>query len=147
MADHTTSDNKNPFADFEGLFKQMQIPGLDMDAMMAAYRKNVEAVTAATQAVNEGMQSLVRHQAEIVKDALEQMRTVTAELSSVKDAKELTERQTEIARQAFDKASANMKELAEMMTKSNTDSLQIIQTRMNAGLAEIQDMMNKPGKA
>ena len=137
------SDNKTPFADFDSLFKQMQVPGLDMDAMMAAYRKNVEAVAAATQAVNEGMQALIRRQAEIIKDSLEQMRVATAELSSAKDSKELTDRQAEIARQAFEKASANMKELAELMTKSNADSLKIIQARMNTGLTELQDMMNK----
>ena len=90
------SDNKTPFADFDSLFKQMQVPGLDMDAMMAAYRKNVEAVAAATQAVNEGMQALIRRQAEIIKDSLEQMRVATAELSSAKDSKELTDRQAEI---------------------------------------------------
>lgn len=141
------SDNKNPFTDFDSLFKQMQVPGLDMDAMMAAYRKNVEAVAAATQAVNEGMQSLIRRQAEIIKDSLEQMRVATAELSSAKDSKELADRQAEIARQAFEKASANMKELAELMTKSNADSLKIIQARMNTGLTELQDMMNKTIKS
>jgi len=125
------------------MFKQMKLPGLDMDAMMAAYRKNVEAVTAATRVANEGMLALVKRQAEIVRDALEQMRVVGSELSSVKDAKELAERQTEIAKQTFDKAATNMKELAEMMTKANTASLEIIQTRMNDGMAEMQELMKK----
>ncbi|WP_295438217.1 phasin family protein [uncultured Thiodictyon sp.] len=140
------SDTKNPFTDFESLFKQMQIPGLDMDAMMVAYRKNIEAVTAATKAASDGAQALIKRQTEIVKDALEQMRVATSELSSVKDPKELTEKQAELAKQAFEKAFANVKELAEVMTKSNTDSLEIIQSRMNEGLAEIQDMVKKVTK-
>ena len=135
------TDMKNPFGDFDTMFKQMKLPGLDMDAMMAAYRKNVEAVTAATRVANEGMLALVKRQAEIVRDALEQMRVVGTELSSVKDAKELAERQTEIAQQTFDKAATNMKELADMMTKANSASLEIIQSRMNDGLAELQDLM------
>lgn len=135
------TDMKNPFGDFDTMFKQMKLPGLDMDAMMAAYRKNVEAVTAATRVANEGMLALVKRQAEIVRDALEQMRVVGTELSSVKDAKELAERQTEIAQQTFDKAATNMKELADMMTKANSASLEIIQARMNDGLAELQDLM------
>jgi len=140
------SETKNPFTDFENMFKQLQIPGLDMDAMMAAYRKNVEAVTAATRAASEGAQALIQRQTEIVKDALEQMRLATSELSSVKDAKELTEKQAELAKQAFEKAFANVKELADVMTKSNTDSLEIIQSRMNEGLVELQDMMKKVTK-
>ena len=135
------TDMKNPFGDFDSIFKQMKLPGLDMDAMMAAYRKNVEAVTAATRVANEGMLALVKRQAEIVRDALEQMRVVGTELSSVKDAKELAERQTAIAQQTFDKAATNMKELADMMTKANSASLEIIQSRMNDGLAELQDLM------
>ncbi|HYN77052.1 MAG TPA: phasin family protein, partial [Lamprocystis sp. (in: g-proteobacteria)] len=83
------TDIKNPFGDFDSMFKQMKLPGLDMEAMMAAYRKNVEAVTAATRVANEGMLALVKRQAEIVKDALEQVRVVGTELSSAKDAQEL----------------------------------------------------------
>ncbi len=137
------SETKNPFTDFESLFKQMQIPGLDMDAMMVAYRKNVEAVAAATRAASEGAQALIKRQTEIVKDALEQMRLATSELTSVKDAKELTERQADLAKQAFEKAFANVKELADVMAKSNTDSLEIIQSRMNEGLTELQEMVKK----
>jgi phasin family protein len=140
------SEIKNPFTDFEALFKQMQVPGVDMDAMTATYRKNVEAVSAATRAATEGAQALIKRQTEIVKDALEQMRVATTALSSVKDAKELTEKQAELAKQAFEKAFANVKELAEVVTKSNTDSLEIIQTRMNEGLAELQDMIKKVTK-
>ncbi|WP_200372972.1 phasin family protein [Thiocystis violacea] len=137
------SDNKNPFADFEPIFKQMQVPGLDMEAMMDAYRKNLEALTAASRASSEGMQGFIQRQAEIIRDALAQMRNAATELSSAKDPKDFTERQAELTKQAFEKAVANMKELAEVMAKSNTDSLEIVQTRMNEGLKELQDMMNK----
>ncbi len=140
------SETKNHFTDFEFMFKQMQIPGLDMDAMMAAYRKNIDAVTAATKAASDGAQTLIKRQTEIVKDALEQMRLATSELTSFKDAKELTEKQADLAKHAFEKAFANVKELAEVMTKSNTDSMEIIQSRMNEGLAEIQDMVKKVTK-
>ncbi|WP_295456186.1 TIGR01841 family phasin [uncultured Thiodictyon sp.] len=140
------SEIKNPFTDFESLFKQMQVPGVDMEAMTATYRKNIEAVSAATRAAAEGAQALIKHQTEIVRDALEQMRLATSELSAVKDAKELSEKQAELAKQAFEKAFTNVKDLADVMTKSNTESLEIIQARMNEGLAELQDMMKKVTK-
>ena len=140
------SEIKNPFADFENIFKQFQVHGVDVDAMTAAYRKNVEAVAAAAKAANEGAQALVKRQTEIVKDAMEQMRLATSELTAVKDAKELTEKQAELAKAAFEKAFANVKELADVMTKSNNDAMQIIQSRMNEGLAEFQDMIKKVAK-
>lgn len=141
------SDTKNPFAEFENLFKQFQVPGLDMDAMIASYRKNVEAVAAATRAANEGAQALIKRQTEIVRDALEQLRKATADLSAIKDAKELTEKQAELAKHAFEKAFANVKELADVVSKSNTESLEIIQTRMNESLSEFQDLVKKVTKS
>ena len=140
------AESKNPFEGFDDLFKQMKVPGLDLESMTAAYRKNLEAVNAATQVANENMQALARRQAEIVREAVEQMRDAASELTSAKDAQELVNRQAEIARQAFEKASANMQELAEMMTKSNTATMEIFQARMNEGLAEIQDLMQKTMK-
>lgn len=137
------ADSNNPFAEFESFIKQMQLPGLDMEAMTDAYRKNLDAVAAATRASNEGMQAVVRRQTEIVKDTLEQIRVATGELSAAKDAKEMGNRQAEIARKAFEKAFANMKDLADLMTKSNGESLEIIRARMNDGLLELEAMLGK----
>ena len=137
------ADYNNPFAEFEKFIKQMQLPGIDMEAMTEAYRKNLETLAAATRASNEGMQAVVRRQTEIVKDTLEQIRVATSELATAKDPKEAGDRQAEIARKAFEKAFANMKELAELMTKSNNESLEIIRTRMNEGLHEIESMLGK----
>lgn len=141
------SDTNNPFGDFDSLFKKFQFPGLDIEALTAAYRKNVEAVTAATKVANEGIQALVKRQAEIVKDALEQTRVAGTELTALKDPQEVAGRQAEIAKQTFEKASANIKELAELVAQSNAASLEIIQKRVNDGLSELQELLTKANKA
>lgn len=141
------ADSNNPFAEFEHFIKQMQVPGLDMEAMTEAYRKNLDVVAAVTRASNEGMQAVVRRQTEIVKETLEQIRVATSELAAAKDPAEAGNRQAEIARKAFEKAFANMKELAELMTKSNNESLEIIRTRMNEGLHELESILGKQSPA
>jgi phasin family protein len=137
------SDTNNPFGDFDALFTKFQIPGLDIEALTAAYRKNVEAVTAATKVANEGIQALIKRQAEIVKDALEQTRVAGTELTALKDPQELAARQADIAKQTFEKASSNIKELADLVAQSNAASIEIIQKRVNDGLVELKDLLTK----
>src|SRR5690606_5818899 len=63
----------NPFfnVDFSKVLSDVQVPGVDIDAILASQRKNIEAVTAANQLAIEGMQAVLRRQAEILRQSLE----------------------------------------------------------------------------
>ena len=135
------TDNTNPFRELEEMFKQWKVPGIDLDSMLASYRKNMEALTEAGRVATEGMKALADRQTEIMRDAMETLRGATAELTSAKDPQELAAKQAEMAKQAFEKASANMKDLADLVVKSNTASFEVIQSRMNQGLEELKGLM------
>ena len=47
------ADQSNPFKmfDFQSMFNNAKIPGLDVEAILAAQKKNVEAVIGANQIV------------------------------------------------------------------------------------------------
>jgi phasin family protein len=77
-----------------------------------------------------------------MRDAMETLRGATAELTAAKDPQDFATKQAEVAKQAFEKASANLKDLADLVVKSNTASFEVIQSRMNQGLAELQDLMH-----
>ena len=135
------TETTNPFRDLEEMLKQWKVPGIDADAMMASYRKNMEALTEAGRVATEGMKTLAERQTQIMREAMETLRGATAELTSAKDPQDFAAKQGEVAKQAFEKASANMKELADLILKSNTASLEVIQSRMNQSLAELQELM------
>lgn len=135
------TETTNPFRDLEEMLKQWKVPGIDADAMMASYRKNMEALTEAGRVATEGMKTLAERQTQIMREAMETLRGATAELTSAKDPQDFAAKQAEVAKQAFEKASANMQELADLILKSNTASLEVIQSRMNQSLAELQELM------
>ena len=55
----------------------------------------------------------------------------------------LTAKQTELARKAFEQALANMRELAEMVSKSNTEAFAIINKRVTESLQELKSLVAK----
>ena len=50
----------NPFADFTKLMEQFRVPGLDMNAVIEARRKDIEALTEANKLAYEGMQAVMQ---------------------------------------------------------------------------------------
>ena len=122
----------------------VKIPGFDMQAMMDAQRKNIEALTAANQTAVQGMQAVAQRQAEILSQAMSEISTVAQQLSgSASNPQELTAKQTELARKAFEQALANARELAEMVSKSNTEAFAIINKRVTESLQELKSLVVK----
>ncbi len=53
----------------------------------------------------------------------------------------MTTKQAELVRKAFEQALANMRELAEMVSKSNTDAFAIINKRVTESLQELKGLV------
>ena len=152
----STQNPFNPFANFDfGKFDlskfdmtkmlgDVKIPGFDMDAIMAAQRKNIEALTAANQAAVQGMQAVAQRQAEILSQAMNEVSSIAQQLAgSASNPQEMTTKQAELARKAFEQALANMRELAEMVSKSNTEAFAIINKRVTESLQELKGLVVK----
>lgn len=145
----------NPFANFDfskfdlskfdmtKMLGDVKIPGFDMQAVMDAQRKNIEALTAANQAAVQGMQAVAQRQAEILSQAMSEVSSIAQQLSTAGNPQEMTAKQTELARKAFEQALANMRELAEMVSKSNTEAFAIINKRVTESLQELKALVAK----
>ena len=139
----------NPFAnvdfskfDFSKAFGDVKIPGFDLEAAMAAQRKNIEALNAANQAAVQGMQAVAQRQAEILSQAVNEISVVAQQLASASgNPQELTTKQAEVARKAFEQALANARELAEIVSKSNTEAFAIINKRVTESLQELKGLV------
>ncbi len=130
--------------DMSKMLGDLKIPGFDMEAAVAAQRKNIEALTAANQAAVQGMQAVAQRQAEILSQAMSEVSAVAQQLSSAgSNPQELTAKQAELARKAFEQALANARELAEMVSKSNTEAFAIINKRVTESLQELKSLVAK----
>ena len=135
----------NPFLDFDiskalGDFK---VPGLDVDAILASQRKNIEAVTAANQLAIEGLQAVLRRQAEILRASVEESSNYVNQVVAAGTPEEKAAKQAELAKAAFEKALANARELAELVAKSNSEAAEILSKRVSESLDEVKAAIAK----
>lgn len=129
--------------EFSKALKQYKLPGVDVDAMVASQKKNLEALTSANRTAFEGLQAVAKRQAEILQETMNETSKVVDSLSKVSSPPELAAKQAELAKGAFESALSNMRELAEMVAKSNEEAAGAINNRIAETLDEIKDMANK----
>jgi phasin family protein len=134
-----TFDPSKMADDMTKMLGQYKLPGLDMDSIVASQKKNVEAVVAANRTVVEGVQSVMKRQAEILQETMSEMskafETLTKSGTSPQD---LVAAQVDMAKAAFERSLSSMRELAEMVAKSQSDAAAKINERITASLDEIK---------
>jgi phasin family protein len=131
----------NPFAemDFTKMMSEFKMPGLNVEALVNTQRKNFEAITAANQLAIEGFQAVARRQGDIVREAIEAMTKAGQELSNVSQTPDVrVAKQAELAKVGYEKALANLRELSEMMVKSNSEAFGVINKRVTEALDEVK---------
>ena len=126
-------------------FQDFKMPGLDMEAFMSAQRKNMQALAAANQMAVEGMQAVLRRQSEIMRQGMEESSKLLKGAAATTSPEDKVTKQAEMTKNAFDRVLGNAKELAEMLTKSNYEALEVISSRVGESLEEMRSMM-KNGK-
>ena len=137
MADQETK-SPWPNLDVNELLKQFQIPGVDLSKWAESQRDNIKALQDANQTAVQGWQNLMTRQAEILRESIEAwQQTVTDGAAS--EPGEIVQKQLELGQKAFGKALSNMRELAEMAIKSQTEAADIIRKRVEQNLRDLQN--------
>ena len=139
MANAGFDPTKNPFPDIAKLMEQFKVPGLDVSRIVEAQRKDIEALTQANQAAYAGVQELAKRQTEILQETMAEWQAAMAQAGSTNVAQ-----QAELAQKAFGKAFANMRELAEMAAKAQTEAWELIQKRFQENLADLRNLLQPP---
>jgi len=132
-----------PGVDMGKMFGNFSLPGVDMQSLMSSQRKNMEALTRANQLALEGMQAVFKRQAEILRQSLEESSAASRELSGSGSAQDKVAHQTDIAKEAFEKALANARELSEIVTKANGEAVDLLNKRFAAMLDEFKEAVAK----
>lgn len=150
MATKKTDNPFYPFAnldfgsfDFTKMMSDLKVPGVDMEALLSSQRKNIEALTKANQKTLEGMQAVAKRQSEIMAQAMAEVSAAAQQLATSTNPQEMSTKQSALIKAAFEKALANMRELAEMVNQSNTEAFEIINKRVAESLEELRALQSK----
>jgi phasin family protein len=129
--------------ELSNMLKQYKLPGVDVDSIVASQKKNLEALTSANRVAIEGMQAVVKRQAEILQQTMNEASKAVDALSKAGSPPDVAAKQAELTKDAFERALSNMRELAEMVSKSNQEATSTINSRISASLDEMKEVALK----
>ncbi len=125
------------------LFSAAKLPGVDADAVLAAQQKNVDALIEANQVVIAGYQDLYKRQVALFEAAVAQTKDQLAQVQGQPLTADQATQNVEALKAAFEKAAADVKELAELAQKANTGAFEIVKTRAEEAVAEFKAVAEK----
>jgi phasin family protein len=139
---HTTSTN-GAF-DFGKVVARFHPPGVDVEALAASQRRNIEALTQANQVALEGAQAVLRRQFEIGRQTADEVWVILRDAAQPNaSAEDRIAKQAEYSKQAIERGLANAREIAELVTKASTEAFDVITKRVTESLAEVRDYATK----
>jgi len=137
------SDPQKLISDLRDVVSRFKLPGIDVDSLVATYRKNFEAATQANRIAFEGFQTLARKQAEVFRESLTHTQHALTELAQSKSPTDLATKQAELFKEAFERSMTTMRELSEILVKVSQEASQKINDRVAATLDEIRSLKPK----
>jgi phasin family protein len=129
--------------DLSKLLNAAKVPGVDVQALLNAQSKNIEALTKANALAIEGIQAVAKRQMEIMTQTMAEASKAVSSLNMTSDPREKTQVLTDLTKQAFEQALENMRVLADLVSQSNRNALEVISKRVTEGLDEVRDLAKK----
>lgn len=112
----------NAFAD---LFKN----NFDFNQLLSTQRRNIEALSEVNQTIVESAQAISRRQAEVIRENVENALKASKDLMTGGSPETSLTKQGELAKEFFENALANLREITETATKSGFEAFDVLNKR------------------
>jgi phasin family protein len=116
-------------------------PTQAMESMMQLYRRNMEAMAAAQQMAWENTQEIARRQTDLARQNIESAANLMQTVITAQTPEEKVARQTEATKATMERCTANLKEVTDMMAKTQTQAMDAMNSHMCETLDQIQSIM------
>jgi phasin family protein len=129
----------NPFDfDVTKMFADFRFHPFDVEAVWAAQRRNIEALSQANQAAVAGVQALAKHQIELTRETFEGFSALLRDLSQPASTEDRIAKNTEYMKQVMENGVKRGGEIATIAAKAGSDAAEILHKRTNEGLDELR---------
>jgi len=141
-----SGQNNRPEADMMKMLADFRFPGMpDVEALASAQRRNFEALSAANKVALEGAQAVARRHMEILQQSMSDMTQAMQSMAGNKDPQSQATKQAEMLKTAYERAVGNMREVADLIQKSNGEALSVLNQRFTEAMDEVKTMVAKKG--
>ena len=134
-------------AEFSRLFADMKMPAMGggMEAFLAAQRKNMEVLSAANKVALEGAQAVATRHMEIIQQTMSEMSENLRDIASPESPQARAAKQADMLKTAYERAVAHIKELADLIQRSNGEALSMLNARFTEAMDEVKQLASKQG--
>lgn len=122
--------------DVRRLIDKIELPHVDLKAMVEARRRDIDALMEANREAYQALESLGKRQQEILNASLAAFQENTRDVIGTPGLGQKASRSAQHAQKAFTQALNDMRELAQMAVASNRHVLAVLNERMKLGLKE-----------
>lgn len=147
MANNTSPNayaNKFFNTDFlKGLIPANAMFPFDMDAMMEAQRKNMEALTEAQQVAVTHLQAIAQRQTELLTRMVADNTALAQQILAEGTPEEKMSRQADAVRKSYEMSVTNLAEMSDLVTQSGREAGEILNKRVTASLTELKSGLEK----
>jgi phasin family protein len=137
-----SSQGFNP-EDMMRAFTAMKMPGMpDFQAFADAQKRNLEALTMANKLAMEGAQAVGRRNMEIMQQVMGEMTSALQNMTATEGTPNAkAAQQAALMKTGYERAVANMQEIAELIQKSNGEAVGVLNRRFAEALEEVKSLV------
>jgi len=115
----------------------------DVETLMVAQRRNIEALSQANQLAIEGIQAVARRQIEIAREAVEDMSALIHDLAQPTSTEDRLAKNAQYAKQVLEKSATHSREISQIATKAGAEAADVLRKRACEGLDEMRLFAHK----
>jgi phasin family protein len=108
----------------------------DVDALLKMQQRNIETMVEANRIFVDAAQAIARCQSDMMKDCVEQMTRAFTSLAGQAESHEATAKAAPAVQILFEKTAGHVRDIAELVSKSNADAIQLVNGRMKSLMDE-----------
>jgi len=142
------ADDNNPatlLTEMTKRFTEMRFPTMmpDSSALMAAHKRNMEVLSNANRLALEGAQAVARRHMEIMQQTMTELSEHVRELTTTESPQAKAARQADLVKKSYERAVANIRDLSDLIQRSNGEALAVLSERFKEAMDEIKGLMEK----
>jgi phasin family protein len=133
------------FAEMTKRFSELRFPSMvpDSSALMAAHRRNMEVLSNANRLALEGAQAVARRHMEIMQQTMTEFTEHARELTHAETPQAKAAHQAALVKKSYERAVANIKDLSDLIQRSNAEALGVLSDRFKEAMEEVQVLLER----
>ncbi|MFN7710032.1 MAG: phasin family protein [Holosporales bacterium] len=141
MAGQSQNKSEHPFNAFRDA-----MPKLDMESVMAANKRNIEAFQSAQSAAMSALKTIGTMQAQFAREMMEEAGSHVRGMMSCKSFEEGMELHNNCMKKAMERGMSHAKELGEVIVSSQKELARHVQEHVKEGMETAKNMAKKATK-